>query len=130
MGSSSLLAELQTIKAASLEEQARTIRSLAKRNLDLYDTLIAVIRSHPDRSAFETKLRVDKETVLQVALLAVVAADMACVPYSRGRETHKRRLRWLCAELGVEYDAVVTLLPHVRAIEEILESGIPKNARM
>ena len=97
-----MLATLRTLKIKSPLEQLETVRGLARANVGLYESLTPLLLRDHDDSIFETKLRRDKQTILQVALLAVVAADMACVRHSRRREAHKHCLRWLCAELGVE----------------------------
>jgi len=116
----SVLAQLQTLKGASVEEQVRTIESLAMRNLDLYDALAAIVRPQPDDSIFELVLRGDREQLVRAAMLSIVASDIGTVPYALGRKAHIGDLEALCQDLGLNYRRdVYSLLKHQSDFERL-----------
>ena len=112
-----MLAKLRTLKAASLKEQARIIQLLAERNLDLYDTLAAIVREQGDDRIFSTRVSGDRQKVVLAALLAVLASDIATVPGGPSRERHVRCLKTLCRALDIEYDDVLLLHHHIGVLE-------------
>ena len=117
----SLIAELQTLKRASLGEQARSIRALAEQNLDLYDALAAIVRGRGDDRIFSTRVSGDRQKVVLAALLAVLASDIATLPGEPSRERHLRRLKELCSAFDIEYDDVLLLHHRIHSLAVLLD---------
>ena len=117
----SVLAKLRTLKAASLKEQARIIQLLAERNLDLYDTLAAMVRGRGDDRIFSTRVSGDRQKVVLAALLTVLASDIATLPGEPSRERHLSRLKELCSAFDIEYDDVLLLHHHIHALAVLLD---------
>ena len=112
-----MLAQLQTLKGASLKQQARTLRALAERNLDLYDTLTAMVRGHGGDRIFSTRVSGDRQKVVLAALLTVLASDIATLPGEPSRQRHLRDLKELCRVFDIGYDDVLLLHRHFHALE-------------
>ena len=120
-----MLLTLETLKSRTLSDQAETIAALAGRNLDLYEHLQPLLSQDSEDSIYRVAVSPDQDKVVRLALLAVVAADIASVPDSPTRRTYLRRLCKLCRHLAVEYNDVVALQRHVAQIQDMLLKRAP-----
>ena len=118
----SLLGRLQTLKLEPHREQVRCIELLVEQNLDLFDDLQLLLRGERDDSISEVALSTDRAKVVRVALLGVIAADIATVPDAHSRGVYIERLTAVCQHFDVDYKDVAAIVAHAGAIEEILES--------
>lgn len=118
-----MLLTLTTLKSRPFEEQVDTIELVTAENLDLFDRLKLLLRGGSDDRVLQVTLSNDREKVVRVALLAVMAADIVSLPDARRRAPYEVRLMELCQHFDVDYRDVVIMVGHGRAIEKMLENG-------
>lgn len=118
----SVLAALQRLKSAPLQQQVRTIELLTEQNVDRFDAIKARLGTRSEDSIFQLTVSGDRQKVVRIAFLAVVAADIATVPHPVTRRRYIVLLEALCRQFHIDYDDVVRAQPHGSAIEDILVS--------
>jgi len=115
-----MLLTLQTLKAKPLEEQIRTVELLTERNLDLFERVRTLLESSSPDSVFHTSIAADRHKVVRIALLAIVAADIATVPDQSSRAPYRRSLEKLCSHFGIDIADLAVMARYTSQIENFL----------
>jgi hypothetical protein len=113
--------ELDMIKSKSIAYQHATVDDLTSRFIQAADSI-------PDeilRDELADLSREDSRQAMRYCLLAIIAADIATVPYPEGREFHMRTLTKLAKSYGLSRDKIIYLTryadqmtEHFQALEE------------
>jgi len=111
---------LSTLKAKCLQEQIETIERLAERSLDLAEKMRALFEVRSESSIFRVSLVPDSQKIVQAALLAVVAADIATLPNQGIREPYYSRLDQLCLHFGIDPSDLSMMIRHASYIESLV----------
>ena len=114
------LITLRTLKAKCLREQIETIERLAERNLDLAEKMRALFEARSESSIFHVSLVLDSRKIVQVALLAVVADDIATLPNQGIRKPYHSRLDQLCLHFGIDPSDLSMMIRHASYIESLV----------
>lgn len=116
-----MLLTLQTLKAKPFQEQIRTIELLTEQNLDLFERIRPLAEGRSEDSVFQTRISGDRQKVVRVALLAVVAADITTIPDQGAREPYHRKLDDLCNHFAIDIRDVTNMTQYTSEIESFLE---------
>lgn len=119
-----MLLTLQTLKAKPFQQQIRTIELLTQQNLDLFERIRALLEERSENSIFHISISADREKVVRVALLALVAVDIATIPAQGARETYRRRLDELCNHFAIDVKDVTDVSDHASQLQGFLEAGM------
>jgi len=115
-----MLLKLQTLKAKPFQEQVRTIELLTEQNLDLFERIRPLLEDRSEDSILQISISTDRHKVVQVALLAVVAADITTIPDQGVREPYRRKLDELCRHFAIDPEDLRLIVRYASQIEGFL----------
>lgn len=116
-----MLLTLQTLKSKPLEEQVRVLERLTELNLDLYESISLLLEDRSEESIFRVSVSADRRKVVLVALLTIVAADIAAIPGEPVRRGYRENLVMLCRHLSVEFQDLVRMQCYAASIESLIK---------
>jgi hypothetical protein len=115
-----MLLTLHTLKIKPFQEQIRTIELLTEQNVDLFERIRPLLEDRSEDSVFHMSVSADHHKVVRVALLAVVAADIATIPDQVARAPYRRRLDQLCNHFGIDLEDLAGMGRYASQIEGFL----------
>jgi|GEM_PF-6585486 len=115
-----MLLTLHILKAKPFQEQVRTIERLAEQNLDLFERIRPLLEDRSEDSIFHISVSADRHKVMQVALLAIVAADIAVILNQGARAPYRRRLDELCKHFAIDVRDLAVMVRYASEIESFL----------
>jgi len=115
-----MLLQLQTLKSKPCQEQICTIDRLTELNLDLFERVRPLFEDRSEDSIFHRSVSADRHKVVRVALLAVVAADIATIPDQGARKPYRRKLDQLCNHFGIDLKDLAVMVRYASQIESFL----------
>jgi len=115
-----MLLTLHTLKAKPFQEQIRTIELLTEQNLDLFERIRPLLGNRFEDSIFHISVSADRHKVVRVALLAVMAADIATIPDQGARVPYRRRLDELCKHFAIDIRDIEAMVRYASQIESFL----------
>ena len=115
-----MLLTLRTLKSTPLQEQIRTIELLTEQNLDLFERIRPLLEDRSEDSVFHISVSANRHKVVQVALLAVVAADIATIPDQGAREPYRRKLDELCKHFAIDVRDLALMVRYASQVEGFL----------
>ena len=117
-----MLSRLHTLKSKSFEEQLLAIERLTDSSLHLHDRIRSLLEEQSEDSVFRVYVSSEPRKVVLVALLAIIAADIAAIPDEPDHQAYRERLEKICRHLSVEFQDLVDMQPYVTSFENLLES--------
>ena len=115
-----MLLTLHTLKSKPFQEQVRTIELLTKQNVDLFERLRPLLEDRSEDSILHISVSAHHHKVVRVALLAVVAADIAVILNQGAREPYRRKLDQLCKHFGIDVRDLAVTVRYASRIESFL----------
>ena len=109
---------LLTIKSQNSIDQRTIIDELTRACLGSCSSELQLVMNGDSLLDFSRESETD---IVRYCLLTIYAADIASVPYAAGRERHLARLKDLVQFYNLNYDRVIHLTKHERALLEILQ---------
>jgi hypothetical protein len=119
--------ELQSLKSRAIQEQRDVIDSLLMGFMPFADPLRELARKLP-LGEFLLFGNVSADQMIRYMLLAIVASDIATVPYPAGRARHLQTLGAVAESYGLDRSRIVDLSEHADVILDEL-SILAKTAR-
>jgi hypothetical protein len=118
-----MLLTLHTLKSKPFQEQIRTMELLTEQNVDLVERIRPLLEDRSEDSVFHMSVSADHHKVVRVALLAVVAADIATIPDQGARAPYRRRLDELCKYFAIDVRDLAVMVQYASQIESFLTGG-------
>jgi hypothetical protein len=115
-----ILSLLRTLKARPFEEQIQMIEQLTEHSLDLYEEIRSLLETHSENRIIHLFVSTDRHKVVQVALLAIVAADLTTIPDQLTRSPFHYDRDRLCAHYAIDAKDLSLMVRHASHIENLL----------